>query len=213
MVKTPVFELKNAGFLVLAALSVSVAAASLRYALPEPPGAPVDVLANAHAIPFLAVHALFGAAALGIGPFQFWTRLRQIRRRLHMGLGVVYAACCVIAGTAGVILAFGNTHGPIAAAGFGLLGAAWLVTTAMAVQAVARGRYHVHRRWMIRSFALTFSAVTLRLQLAVVGLADLPFSSSYIAISFACWVPNLMAAELWIALTARQNQPASRKGA
>lgn len=199
----------TAGFTALALLSLVIALASLRYALPGAPGAPVDVVNNAFADPFLTVHALFGAAALLIGPFQFLPRLRQTRRRLHMGLGVIYAACCVIAGIAGVTLAFGNTHGPVAAAGFGLLGAGWLVTTAMAVAAIARGRHAAHRRWMIRSFALTFSAVTLRLQLAVVGIAALPFSPSYIAISFLCWVPNLIAAEIWIALTRRQNQPAS----
>jgi len=127
-----------------------------------------------------------------------------------MGLGVIYAMSCFTAGSAGLILAFGNTHGPVAAAGFGLLGAGWLVATAMAVASIVRGRYASHRRWMIRSFALTFSAVTLRLQLAVVGIAALPFSPSYIAISFLCWVPNLIAAEIWIAMTARQNQPASR---
>ncbi len=200
----------SAGFVLLAALSLAIAAASLRYALPGAPGGAGNVLANAFADPFLTVHALFGAMALVIGPFQFLPRLRQARRRLHMGLGVIYAACCFTAGSAGLILAFGNTHGPVAAAGFGLLGAGWLVTTGMAVASIARGRYAAHRRWMIRSFALTFSAVTLRLQLAVVGIAALPFSPSYIAISFLCWVPNLIAAEIWIAVTARQNHPASR---
>lgn len=198
-----------AGFTALALLSLVIALASLRYALPGAPGAPVDVVNNAFADPFLTVHALVGAAALLIGPFQFLPRPRQTRRRLHMALGVIYAASCFIAGAAGVILALGNTHGPVAAAGFGLLGAGWLVTTAMAVAAIARGRYAAHRRWMIRSFALTFSAVTLRLQLAVVGIAALPFSPSYIAISFLCWVPNLIAAEIWIALTRPQNHPAS----
>lgn len=197
----------SAGFVVLAALSLVIALASLRYALPGAPGAPVDVVNNAFADPFLRVHALFGAAALLIGPFQFLPRLRQARRRPHMGLGVIYAACCVIAGSAGLILAFGNTHGPVAAVGFGLLGAGWLVTTGMAVASIARGRYGAHRRWMIRSFALTFSAVTLRLQLAVVGIAALPFSPSYIAISFLCWVPNLIAAEIWIALTPLKTTP------
>lgn len=199
----------SAGFVVLAALSLAIAAASLRYALPGAPGGAVNVLGNAFADPFLTVHALFGAAALLIGPFQFLPRLRRARRRLHMGLGVIYAACCVIAGIAGVTLAFGNTHGSVAAAGFGLLGAGWLATTGMAVAAIARGRYAAHRRWMIRSFALTFSAVTLRLQLAVVGIAALPFSPSYIAISFLCWVPNLIAAEIWIAVTRPQNHPAA----
>lgn len=203
VVKMARYMYASAGFVVLAALSLAIAVASLRYVLPGAPGGAVNVLGNAFADPFLTVHALFGAAALLIGPFQFLPRLRQTRRRLHMGLGVIYAACCFIAGITGVTLAIGNTHGPVAAAGFALLGAGWLTTTGLAVAAIARGRYAAHRRWMIRSFALTFSAVTLRLQLALVGIAALPFSPSYIAISFLCWVPNLIAAEIWIALTRR----------
>jgi len=55
-----------------------------------------------------------------------------------------------------------------------------------------------HRRWMIRSFALTFAAVTLRLYLPAAVLLHFPFEDSYRVISFLCWVPNLLAVEIFL---------------
>jgi hypothetical protein len=54
---------------------------------------------------------------------------------------------------------------------------------------------------MIRNFALTFAAVTLRLYLPPVLIVGLPFAMSYAIIAWLCWVPNLLVAE-WLAKTA-----------
>jgi hypothetical protein len=51
---------------------------------------------------------------------------------------------------------------------------------------------------MIRSFALTFAAVTLRLYLPLIFLTGFNFVDGYRAISFLCWVPNLVLAELYL---------------
>lgn len=55
--------------------------------------------------------------------------------------------------------------------------------------------------------------VTLRLHLPASAMLGVEFETAYLWISFTCWVPNLLLAELWIALTGRatrQSQPASR---
>jgi hypothetical protein len=59
-------------------------------------------------------------------------------------------------------------------------------------------RFVEHRAWMIRSFALTFAAVTLRIYLPILEQLPVPFEDGYRAISFLCWVPNLLAAELYL---------------
>jgi hypothetical protein len=51
---------------------------------------------------------------------------------------------------------------------------------------------------MIRSYALTLAAVTLRLYLPSSQLAGLPFTVAYPAISWLCWVPNLLIAEWFV---------------
>lgn len=51
--------------------------------------------------------------------------------------------------------------------------------------------------WAIRSFALTFSAVTIRLQLGASFAAGQRFEDFYWMLSWTCWIPNLFVAE-WL---------------
>ena len=201
------------GLALLIALALPIALVSLRYLAPEPIAAPPEVLANRFADPFLALHAGFGALALMLGPFQFLPRLRTRHTRIHRFVGSLYVTACLAGGLAGLALAAGVSAGPVAAAGFGALGIAWVYTTARGLASALTGRFAAHRRWMIRSFALTLAAVTLRLHLPASAMLGIEFETAYLWISFTCWVPNLVFAELWIAFArpARfQNQPASR---
>ena len=117
--------------------------------------------------------------------------------------------CCLVGGCAALLLAAGATSGLIATAGFGLLGVCWLGSTALAWRYGKARDFVRHRRWMVRSYAMTFAAVTLRLYVPVVFIAHLDFLPSYQAISFLCWVPNLIVAALWLRFGAgvRTSQP------
>ena len=83
--------------------------------------------------------------------------------------------------------------------GFGLLGASWLFTTYMAFTKIKALDIHSHQQWMIRSYALAFAAVTLRIYMpfmqAGLGMA---FIDAYLIVAWLCWVPNLVVAELII---------------
>jgi hypothetical protein len=116
-------------------------------------------------------------------------------------MGRVYVGACLVGGVAGVILAAGSSAGPIASAGFGLLGFAWLGATLLAWRAALAKRFADHRAWMIRSFALTFAAVTLRIYLPLSFFLPMPMIEAYQAIAFLCWVPNLIVAELYLRAT------------
>ena len=45
---------------------------------------------------------------------------------------------------------------------------------------------------------LALAAVTLRIYLPVVAVAGLPMDIAYLAISWLCWVPNLLVAEFFV---------------
>lgn len=65
------------------------------------------------------------------------------------------------------------------------------------MRAIRRGEVAVHRRWMIRAFALTYAAVTLRLWPAVlVPVLGGDFRAAYLIVPFLCWVPNLVVTEM-----------------
>lgn len=144
------------------------------------------------------VHAFGAPTALLLAPWQFWSRLRRQRPRLHRWTGRTYVAACMIGGMSGFMLALTSGGGVVSAVGFGLLGVVWIYTTAMAWRFAVRRDFMAHRRWMIRSFALTFAAITFRLYLLTgVGLALEPIST-YRVISFICWMPNLLLAEIYL---------------
>jgi uncharacterized membrane protein len=180
-------------------LAAAIALGSYRYLLPGMPGAAPTVVANRFAgTGALVLHAGVSATALGLGALQFFPRFRARWPAWHRRAGTVYVIACLIGGTAALLLALGAATGPIASAGFGLLGVFWLACTIQAWR-LARARDFVrHRRWMTRSYALAFAAVTLRLYLPVLALAHIDFDNGYRAISFLCWVPNLIVAELWL---------------
>jgi uncharacterized membrane protein YozB (DUF420 family) len=80
----------------------------------------------------------------------------------------------------------------------------WLLFTAIAFAAVLRRDFEKHRRWMIRSFALTLAAVTLRIYLPIgITLNHGEFTLPYTIIAWACWIPNLIVAEIFLALRPR----------
>lgn len=202
----------GAGQWLILALSVAVGLASYRYLVPNGPGLAPPILANRFtALGALTMHAGFAGTALILGPFQFLAGLRRKRPGLHRAMGKAYVICCLAAGAAGLVLAFGARTGPISTAGFGLLAAAWIFTTGRAWRLATQLRFAEHERWMIRSFALTLAAVTLRLYLPFAFLSPLGYDATYRAISFLCWVPNLAAAEIWLARSSPARAAASHR--
>jgi hypothetical protein len=107
----------------------------------------------------------------------------------------------VISGLAAYPVALGTVAGPIASAGFAGLATAWLATTFLAFHAIRHRRIAAHRRWMVRSFALALSAVTLRALLLMPVFWPLEFMPFYRLSSWAGWLGNLLLAELWLRAT------------
>ncbi|HEX3888352.1 MAG TPA: DUF2306 domain-containing protein [Phenylobacterium sp.] len=177
--------------------SVMIALVSYRYFIPSIPE-PSNVTGNLMARPWLWVHAGLAATALLTGPWQFLPKLRARAPRVHRWLGRIYIFSCVVGGTGGLLLASGTTAGPIARAGFGLLAVVWLVVNLQGLRLAMTGRYAEHRQWMIRSFALTFGAVLLRVYIPISQMMGIEFMTAYRAISWLAWVPNLILAELYL---------------
>jgi uncharacterized membrane protein len=141
-------------------------------------------------------HAFASIVALALGPFQFSSRLRQTHRHIHRWLGRVYLAVGVlVGGLSGLYMSQFAFGGPVARLGFATLAVFWLYTGLRAFLAVRRRAVDEHRRWMVRNFALTFAAVTLRIYLPSSMLAGIDFSLAYPIIAWLCWVPNLLFAE------------------
>jgi uncharacterized membrane protein len=107
----------------------------------------------------LIPHTLAGTFALLAGPFQFSTRFRQRHLQWHRVTGRLYALAVVVGSITGIALAWGRPGLP----GTSMQAAAWVVCTAAAVIAARNGQIVVHRQWMARSYAVTFTFISSRI--------------------------------------------------
>ncbi|MGX5695464.1 DUF2306 domain-containing protein [Agromyces soli] len=155
-------------------------------------------------------HIVAGGLALVLGPLQFWRGLRVRWPRVHRWIGRVGLVAIGVGGVAGLVIAPVNDAGLVGLFGFGALAVLWLTTGWLGYRAIRRRDVASHRAWMMRSFALTYAAVTLRVWLPLLILAQLPFAATgfeidaafanaYAAVPFLCWLPNLVVAEWLIA--------------
>ena len=148
---------------------------------------------------FARAHFLGAGVALLVGGFQFSSRLRLSRPALHRWSGRLYLGAIAVGGVGGIGIATISHGGPPTHVGFGMLAVLWLYSGVAAYRAIRGGDVAGHRMWMIRNFAMTFAAVTLRIELGIfTGLFGWSFDEAYITVAWLAWVPNLMVAEWWI---------------
>lgn len=186
------------GLVLLIALSVPIALYGLAFSFVEQ--ANPEFRDRLFSLPGYAyVHFIGSGFALLVGGFQFSAGLRRRYLGLHRWLGRSYLLACLAGGVGGLGLATISYGGPPTHTGFGLLAVLWLYAGACAYQAIRGGDVAAHRRWMVRSFALTFAAVTLRVELGLLsGVLGWSFHDAYLTVAWLCWVPNLVVAEWWL---------------
>ena len=139
-------------------------------------------------------HIIPGGIALLIGWTKFSTQLRRKRVRLHRTIGKIYSFSVLISGVCGVYIAQFATGGISNVIGFSLSGIVWLTTTFLAYQAIKKGNIEQHQNYMLYSYAVCFSAVTLRFWLPLLINTLGEFESAYLIVGWLSWVPNLIVA-------------------
>jgi uncharacterized membrane protein len=170
---------------------LSVGVYATRYFL----GSVADEHFSRYIVP-LRLHIAGGIGALLAGPLQFSERLRARALNVHRWLGRFYLLEVGLGSIAGLAMALVSDQGMPTHLGFGTLAILWFLTGLQAYRMVRRGNIIAHRQWMVRNFALTLAAVTLRNYLPLLlFVLHWSFRSSYITVSWLCWVPNLLIAE------------------
>lgn len=143
-------------------------------------------------------HFFAGSVVIVAGALQLSRWLRSRNLVLHRWLGRIYVIGVCLGGVAGLVMAFNSTGGLVTHIGFGLLAITWVGTTVKAWLCIRAGNVQAHRAWMLRSYALTLAAVTLRLYLPISAMLGIPFEEAYTAIAWLCWVPNLLVVEWFL---------------
>lgn len=146
------------------------------------------------------IHIFGGMLAIVLGPLQFISFIRQRFARVHKVIGKVYISSVLFIGApTGLYMAIYANGGLYASIGFVLMSVLWFYTTWMGIQTIRKKQINSHIQWMIRSYAITFSAVSLRLWVPALSLFS-NFSSLQIIIltAWVSWLFNLIIAELII---------------
>jgi uncharacterized membrane protein len=146
------------------------------------------------------IHVFSSIFALAAGFTQFSNRIRTHRPRLHRAIGRAYVIdILLITGPAGFLMAFYANGGTTSRAAFLILSILWWAFTYLAYRAALHRDFAAHRRWMLRSFALTLSAITLRLwKMLIAHYFELPPMDLYRLVAWLGFVPNLLVIEWFI---------------
>lgn len=150
-------------------------------------------------LPAFYMHIVTGSLVLITGVFQLSKRIRDRYTRWHRAAGKLYIILILIlAAPSGLVMSFYANGGLAAGMGFGLLAILWWSFTWRGFREAINMRWNVHREFMMRSYALTFAAVKLRLYSFIFALFGYRGESIYIIIAWLSWVPLLIVMEIYI---------------
>ena len=146
------------------------------------------------------IHVYASMWVLLAGFTQFSGSLQRNYPRLHRGMGYVYVTdVLLITGPAGLLMGFYANGGLSSRIAFVLLAVLWIYFTAMALIKAKQRDFTAHRNFMIRSYALTLSAITLRAwKYAITNSVELPPMDVYRVVAWLGWGLNLVVAEWMI---------------
>ena len=146
-------------------------------------------------------HVFTSSLVLIAGFTQFNASILRRYPRIHRAMGWTYLVTVVgISGPAAFIMALHANGGLPARASFTLLSVLWLAFTFWAGWLAFRRKFIDHGNYMFRSYALTLSAITLRIYTYLSVFLPLYASPRdiYITTAWLSWVPNLIVAEMLI---------------
>jgi hypothetical protein len=152
------------------------------------------------------IHVFSSIFTLLAGFSQFSNFVLTQHRKLHRIVGKIYAYNIMLINfPAGLIMAYyANGFLPSKIA-FLILDFLWFGFTVKAVAEIRRKNVKAHKNYMIRSYALTFSAITLRTwKLVLSSMFNIEPVTLYMIDAWLGFVPNLLFAE-W--LIYKNNQP------
>lgn len=150
-------------------------------------------------LPIFYIHVYSAIFVLLAGFTQFNQWILRKHKTFHKRAGYLYAyVVLLLAAPSGIFIGFYANGGFIAKTSFILLGILWFWFTLKAILLIKKRDIIAHKQMMWRSYALAFSAVTLRLwKVILVYLFHPPPMDVYQIIAWLGWIPNLLLIE-WL---------------
>ena len=151
-------------------------------------------------------HVYTSIIVLLTGIVQCSDYIRHRFKSLHRIAGRIYVMLILLfAGPSGLVMGYYGNGGWTAQIAFCLLAILWIYFTYRGFMSAIQGNFNAHRNWMYRSYALTLSAISLRLWkwLIILVFHARPMDA-YQVVAWLGWTGNLLVAELIILTLNRQ---------
>ena len=148
------------------------------------------------------IHITASWLVLVTGLLQFFPQLTSVYPKVHRSMGKIYVlGILLLAAPSGLILASFANGGLPAKTGFTLQCFVWWFATLIAFRKILDRNFKDHVRWMIRSYAVTLAAMSLRTEGYFLHyfFGTKPIET-YITITWLSWVGNLIIAETLITI-------------
>ena len=145
-------------------------------------------------------HVFSSIFILLLGSTQFIESIRRKTPLIHRYFGLTYVVGVVcISAPAGFVMGLHGNGGIIAQTSFCILSSLWFYYTLRSFLAIKKRNILKHKNYMILSYALTLSALTLRLHKYILAnTTDMHRIDIYRIVSWSGWVINLVIAYIII---------------
>ncbi|MEU4250941.1 DUF2306 domain-containing protein [Amycolatopsis sp. NPDC026612] len=154
--------------------------------------------------PLLISHIVFGTVAMVTVTLAVWPWLRRQHPAVHRVAGRVYVTATVVGGVCGlIIMPFAP---PVGKVGVTMSTTLWIVTAIVAFVAARTGRFALHRKFMLYSFALVMNNVWGLFAAQIVIGYQIQMDFTYLAefARWVGWVVDLMLVQWWLYHTAQR---------
>lgn len=159
-------------------------------------------------LPVFYAHVYTSMFCLLAGFTQFSRNILQNQQQLHRAFGYLYVITVLIfSAPTGFVMGLHANGGWIAVSFFVILAVLWWWFTYRAFVYARYRNFAAHRNFMIRSYALALSAITLRIWKVVLVYFFQPAPMDvYVVIAGLGWIPNLLVAEYIISLKNKKSK-------
>ena len=157
------------------------------------------IVLNHYKIAFFT-HVYTSIFLMIFGAFQFSNYIQKKHIKLHRISGRLYVGILLLlSGPSGLVMSYYANGGLLAQVSFLLLSTFWMLFTFLSLYFILKKQVIKHQKFAIRGFALTLSAISLRLfkYLLVFFFEPLPMDAYRIA-AWSGWTFNLLVAEIII---------------
>ncbi|MEO1257349.1 MAG: DUF2306 domain-containing protein [Bacteroidota bacterium] len=145
-------------------------------------------------------HIFSSLFVLCSGAFLFSGYILKKHPALHRRLGKIYVGLLLlVSAPSGLVMGFHANGGWMAQLSFFILTPLWWWFTYQGYVTARNKKFKAHKKWMMRSYALTLSAISLRVYQMLLGsFFMIDPMVQYVLVSWVSWLGNLAFIELYM---------------